>query len=125
MIVSAVDLYNITGTNADSYTLLPVTSNLDGEYKGETIVNIILGLLLKVYFDTESKGKLETIYNTNNWARIRNVFKSIREDDAELVEYSILLCSEKDYIKVDFYDGSRYFLLTEKCMNLDLYKYKS
>lgn len=125
MKVSAVEIYKQTDTDGDLYTLMAVTSNLDGEYKGEALNDFTLGLLIRTYFDTETTGNLENIYDTDGWARIRGVFKFMREDDVdghETTEYAILKCSENGYIKVDYYDGVRYFQLTEKCMNLELYK---
>lgn len=123
--VSAVEIYKKTNTNGDLYTLMPVTSNVDGDYHGETLVNFNLGMLISVYRDAEEEGNLESIYNTHGWARIKDVYRYMSEDDEsgrEMCEYSILLSSEKGYIKVNYYDGVRYFRLTEKCMDVELYK---
>lgn len=123
--VSAVEIYKQTETDAESYTLMTVTSNLDGAYNGEALINFTLGMLIRVYYDTETEGRLESVYDIEAWARIRDVYKFMRENDVdeqETIEYSILKCSENGYIKVDYYDNVRYFQLTEKCMNLELYK---
>lgn len=123
--VSAVEIYKQTGTDANLYTLMAVTSNLDGAYRGDALIDFTLGLLISVYHDAEINGSLESVYDIKGWARIRDVYKFMREDDVdgqETTEYAILKCSENGYIKVEYYDGVRYFQLTEKCMNLELYK---
>lgn len=125
MMVSAVEIYKQTETDADMYTLMTVTSNLDGKYKGEALIDFTLGLLIRVYYDNEVNGTLENVYDTSGWARIRDVYKFSSDEDIdgrETMEYAILKCSENGYIKVDYFDGIRYFKLSEKCLNLDLYK---
>lgn len=125
MMVSAVEIYKQTETDADMYTLMTVTSNLDGKYKGEALIDFTLGLLIRVYYDTEVNGTLKNVYDTSGWARIRDVYKFSSDEDIdgrETMEYAILKCSENGYIKVDYFDGVRYFKLSEKCLNLDLYK---
>ncbi|MFE4030131.1 hypothetical protein ACFX4N_28740 [Priestia sp. YIM B13551] len=128
MQASAVKLYEETETNGDQYTLMPVTSNLDGEYYGEAIVNYALGLMLRLYYQKEKENELESLHD-QKWVRVRDLeqFMSEKyiEDERETMEYGILECRVRGYINVDIYDSIRYFNLTEKCMNLDLYKFRS
>lgn len=122
--VSAVEIYKQTGTDANQFTLMPCTSNFDGKFEGEGIVNLILGLLMRVYHGEETKCNLKTLDDSEGWARIREVFQFMREGDVEekeYTEYGILMCSNMGYITLNFYNGVRYFRLTKKCMNLELY----
>lgn len=128
MQVSVVKLYEETETNGDQYTLMPVTSNLDGDYYGEGIVNYVLGIMIRSYYQKEKENKLESLHD-KLWVRVKELEQFVSqknlEEERETLEYGILECRVRGYIDVDIYDGIRYFNLTEKCLNLDLYKYRS
>lgn len=129
MSVSIVKVYKLTNTTSD-FMLMPVTSNLDGNYYGEGMVNMILAFLLGIYYQAESNQQLISIkgdIDNNGWAPVLSVYKQLnrQENDAlDSTEYSIHHAKEKGYIDVTLLDGASYFKPTEKCMNLELYKHR-
>ena len=92
MQASAVKLYEETETNGDQYTLMPVTSNLDGEYYGEAIVNYTLGLMIRSYYQREKENQLESLHD-KKWVRVKELEQFINpkslEEERETLEYGL------------------------------------
>lgn len=126
--VSAVEIYSQTETDAEKNVLIPSTSNLEGEYPGSALVDFSLALLLNTYRKFESADEMNTIYGTDGWVSVKEVYTHMKPGDVggtEMLEYSILKCFEYEYIEVEYYDEVRYYKLKEKCLNLELYKFKN
>jgi hypothetical protein len=110
--------------------LMPVTSNLDGTYYGEGMVNLILGFLLDTYYQAESNQQLLFVkgdVNSDGWAPVLGAYKQLnreKNDALDATEYSIRQSKEKGYIELTIWVGVSYFKPTEKCMDLELYKYR-
>jgi hypothetical protein len=127
--VSMAEIYKKTNTSSE-FMLMPVTSNLDGKYYGEAMVNMVLAFLLSVYNEAETKEQLESVRDDEHdkgWVPVMNVYEYVdrdKDEDMESTEYSILKSHEKGYIEVTIWDNVRYFKPTEKCLNLELYKFR-
>ncbi|MGJ9383889.1 hypothetical protein [Salipaludibacillus sp. CF4.18] len=122
--ISAVKLYERLNINGKLHSPMPATSNLEGEYRGELLVDFTLLKLIRTYREAEIKGDIHEIYDTKNWVVLSEISKYTHEDDEEAketLEYGILKCYAMGYIDLDFFDV-RHFKLTEKCMNLELYR---
>lgn len=132
MQASAIIIYKKMETDETKYTPMPHTSNLEGKYPGEGIVNYILGLMIHIYYQKEMTNELETIdsivSNDKNrkWVLVKELYPlTPSEDGRETLEYGILRSYGFGYINVTSWDGERYFNLTDKCENMDLYKIKA
>lgn len=129
MSVSIVNIYKQTNTPSD-FMLMPVTSNLDGTYYGEGMVNLMLGLLLDVYYQAESNQQLLFVMgdvNSNGWVPVLSVYNQLnrqKNDALDATEHSIHQSKEKGYIELTFWEDAFYFKPTEKCMDLELYTYR-
>lgn len=133
MTVSIVELYERTGTDPSANVLMPVTSNVDGVYSGEGVINMCLAMLLNTYRQAEADNQLHQIdedtdvEKDKNWAKVLDVQEYInkeRKEDVEQMEYAVLMSFQKGYIEMELWDGIRYFKPTEKCLNLDLYRFR-
>lgn len=133
MAVSIVELYRKTGTDIEQNALMPVTSNLDGLYRGEATVNFGLMSLLVAYHEAETQGRLYVINEDTTreedkgWAKVIENYGFMdkdKEEDRESLTYALIMCREKGYIEVEIWDGYLYFKPTEKCMNDDLYRHR-
>lgn len=123
--VSAVEIYKQTGADPDTHLLFPITSNLEGPYEGSFLIDFSLSFLINTYRQTESDKKLSLVYDSDDWAKVKDVYSDTNPKDAvapEMLEYGLLKCSEYGYLEVTYYDDIRYFRLKEKCLDLELYK---
>lgn len=130
MVVSMIELYEKTGVNPEIATLMPVTSNLEGFYSAEGVVNMGLMMLLAGYYRAEKDGTLNKIKEDSNapederWAKVSQAYVFMdadKEEDREYIEYGLHQGNIKGYVEVEFWEGFRYYKPTEKCMNLELY----
>ncbi len=125
--VSATEIYKQTDTDPNTDILLPNTSKLEGLYEGSFIIDCSLAFFMNTHLQTESDNKLNTIYDSSDWARVKDVYSTLNQIDIldlEMLEYGLLKGSEYGYLEVTYYDNIRYFRLKEKCNNLELYTYE-
>ena len=125
--VSATEIYRQTDTDPDTDILLPITSNLEGLYEGSFIIDCSLAFFISTHLQSEGDNKLSTIYDSSDWAKVKDVYSSLNPIDVldvEMLEYGLLKCSEYGYLEVTYYDNIRYFRLKEKCNDLELYTYE-
>lgn len=123
--VSAVEIYKQTGTNPESHHLFPVTSNLEGPYLADFMVDLALAFFINTYLQAENSEGMNVVYESDHWVKVKDVYQYVNPKDVagpEMIEFGLLKCSEYGYLEVTYYDDVRYFKLREKCLDLELYK---
>ncbi|MEX3624180.1 hypothetical protein [Viridibacillus arvi] len=123
--VSVIEFHKKIDVDREKGSLIPRTEKVDGEYPGCEMVNLILMLLINTYGDAEKNNQLHSIEDTDGWVILNNIFEKYnnfkKKKDTQLIEYNVLKCLELGYIEITIED-IRYFKITEKCLNITLYK---
>jgi hypothetical protein len=127
MSISAVELYEKTGTDHSVNTLVPNVNKLGLKF-GRGVVSIILGSVVSEYYSCEKglEDKLFVDLDGKKWIPLSYVseYQAITEADKVTFHWAIKECERLDFIEIDGHTEPNRVLVTplEKSFDLEIYR---